>query len=1208
MSFIKKTLRILIIGALLTYFVAATTMLGVRYLVLPHINEWRPEIEKHLSHTLGTRVTMGEMTANWSGLNPTLSLGNLRLHDRETGAQMLYVPDAFAVVSWRSLFALDFRFRQLEINGVELSASRRTDGRFVLAGTLLDEQSGEKLNLSTNTPAIRWLLRQGRIVVRAATFRWNDQLRAAPELVVEDIDFNIYNGIFRHQLRISGTLPKDLGSKIEAIVQTENVLNPLASHEQADAELFIEIDDAQPSAWQPWIDLPTKVEGRLAARLWVGITDKHFGRATIDLAGSHVALSLGADDPIAVRAEGMQVRMNGWLGDLFPENKMLVFDRSPNRVGLSLEASGRDLHIETSLFEPRALALGTLSVMTQWNRGEDQQLRLNLTQLSLQSDDLTADLQGKWSQSEGNALGVVDLTGVVNNLDSTKLHHYASTAFSAESREWMRRAFLRGTFNQIDLKLQGNLSQFPFNKADQTGVFKLSAQYSDMLIDYDYVEPNQPQWPAVAIEKGTLLLDRLALSVKSDQASISVVNSEPLRISELELFAPDLWLNPHLSIRARGRSAAANYLAALRRTPIAHEMGDTLGDLHVKGEATLGLFVDFDIDQQRAAAVKGEFNLFDGSVALTKDGLPVEKINGSVQFTEDHLTVKQLQGEMLGGPVSLSGEWGAIARNLSLRGEMTSLATEKYQGFSKLLAVSGRTAYQAEMKGTQSDGIEAQLTSTLEGLTIKLPAPLGKPAAQRRPLTVRFLSSKADKTAKQSLTFSLGNILNGQFEHVPGARSQTHFSRGAVVMGGPATLPAAGLSVNLGFGQVNWSDWKSLTDQWTATAAQPTTNAKPGLFPPIQQLRVRSPEFIFAELALHDLELMISRTAAQKWAARLESKETQGVASWAVGSKGLVGPVVARFSKLKVGTEGAADGAPPKTEVIDDQQWSSMPAIDLTVEDFTIFGSRLGSLHLVGENIQNGAQWLIKELEVSNPHATMTAKGTWQLKGPQRGVSLDAELKIADLGKLSDQMGYVDRVYQGSGSVSGNINWLNFPWVYTYEGLQGQVKVDLKEGVFQHVNSRSARLLEVLSLQSLQRILSLNFRTGDEFKDGFPWNTIVGDFDIKNGLVMTKDLVIRSPIARIALTGGSDLNVKTWDMDADVRPVLDMSGAALASAFVVNPVIGVSALVSQYLLRYPIERAMSAKYHVKGPWDDPVLDPIGAPTPVQNNAPAEIGN
>ena len=66
-------------------------------------------------------------------------------------------------------------------------------------------------------------------------------------------------------------------------------------------------------------------------------------------------------------------------------------------------------------------------------------------------------------------------------------------------------------------------------------------------------------------------------------------------------------------------------------------------------------------------------------------------------------------------------------------------------------------------------------------------------------------------------------------------------------------------------------------------------------------------------------------------------------------------------------------------------------------------------------------------------------------------------------------------------------------------------------------------------------------------------------------------------------------------MQADVKPRLDLSGTAVATAFVVNPLAGLSALLGQYVLRNPLEKAMSVQYQVKGPWDDPILEPIEAP-------------
>jgi uncharacterized protein (TIGR02099 family) len=1198
--FAQKTLRFLLIALLLLYFLAATSMLGVRYLVLPHINEWRPVIEKRLSSALGAHVTMGEIAASWSGLNPTLALENLRLRDLQTNLELLYVPEAFAVVSWRSIFAQDLRFRQLEVNGIQLSGSRRADRQIVLASIVLDDQNSDKFNFSTETPAVRWLLSQDQITVRDATFYWNDHLRKAPELVIEGISFNITNSIFRHQMRMSASLPHELGSTIELIARTDNVFNPLASHEQGEIEVFMEVNDAQPSAWSPWFDIPT-AEGRFASRLWLTMNAGRIGRATIDFAGSHAALHLDGSDSTVIRADHFEARLSGWLGDLFPEKEWLLLDRSPNRLGASLTLSAQGLRLESSLFEPRTLSIGDVSANTQWNRDASQKLQVNATQFALKSGKLNAQLRGKWTQGQASSPGVVDITGTFDSVDPKNLHQYVTTQVSGESREWLRRAIRSGAIKQLDLTLQGDLSHFPFNAPKkEAGIFRLEGNIDQVMIDYDYVEPNQPQWPAVTLVTGKLLFNNFGLTIKSDQALVMGMHARPLQISGLDVRAPDLELNPNLSIRLDSSGLAQDYLAVLNRTPIEHDLGRRIETLEIKGQASMPLSVDFDLDQQRVTSLNGQFKLSDASVALTKEGVPVEKINGVIEFNDDVVIVNDMRGHALGGPVSLTGEWGPKLRELNIQGELTSIAAEKHQKLSALLAVTGKTTYQADVKETQSGNIDVEVRSSLEGLAIKLPPPLGKAAGLKRPLTVRLQTLNQGKTYREALTVSLGNLLNARFEHVPNGRDSPYFSRGAIVMGGAAVLPPVGLTVSLGFDRVNWNDWKSLTEQLTAPNKSSTTTSASELFPRLQQLRVRSPEFVFAELTLSELNLILNRKTSQAWSAQLESRETQGVASWTAGPGGLVGPVVARFSKLSLGTPHEAAGGPPKSEVIDEKQWSSMPAIDVSIDDFTLFGSPLGRLHLVGANADKGSRWMINALELTNPSATLTAKGDWLLKGPERGINLDALLTISNLGKLSDQLGQENRVHEGSGTVNAKIRWLNFPWLFTYTGLNGEVNVDLKDGVFQHVNSRSARLLEVLSLQSLQRILSLNFRTGDEFKDGFPWNSIKGDLTLNQGVANTENLVVRSPIARIALTGGSNLTQKIWNMQADVRPLLDMSGAALATAFVVNPIAGLSALVTQFLLRNPIERAMSAKYEVKGTWDEPEIIPMGVPTPVAN--------
>ena len=73
-----------------------------------------------------------------------------------------------------------------------------------------------------------------------------------------------------------------------------------------------------------------------------------------------------------------------------------------------------------------------------------------------------------------------------------------------------------------------------------------------------------------------------------------------------------------------------------------------------------------------------------------------------------------------------------------------------------------------------------------------------------------------------------------------------------------------------------------------------------------------------------------------------------------------------------------------------------------------------------------------------------------------------------------------------------------------------------------------------------------------------------------------------------------------WNLKALVKPQLDFSGTAIASGFVLNPIVGLSALIGQYILKNPIEKAMQANYHVTGPWDDPKVDSKGVTDPTND--------
>ncbi|MEI6837014.1 MAG: DUF3971 domain-containing protein, partial [Alcaligenaceae bacterium] len=503
---------------LLLYFTAAATMLTVRYWVLPRINEWRPLVEQHLSEAVGAKVSIDEISADWSGLNPTLSVRQLAVHDSD-GDALIQVPDAYAVVSWRTLLEFDLRLTRLEVNGIDLAATRHSDGTISFAGHRLVAHSNEQIKLDRDTLAVRWLLDQGEIFIRQAQLRWTDQVRQAPVLNLSQIDLSLTNSLFRHELRLIASLPESVGRRIELVVKTENSLSQLAPHPKREAEIYLEIQEIQLSELAPWIDLP-EVSGAFAARAWIDVQQGLLGQTVLEISGKRIALPLAVNEKAALFAQTGQMRLTGWLADLLPEARWPLLARSANQQGFSFSATTSGLKIDSDLFEPSELNLGDVTARAKIFKTSTGELSIDSAQLDLKSPELAAQLQGSWVSDQATKLGRIDLTGLVSKAPVNKLHQYLTTMAPSDARTFLRRALTQGELLQTKVTLKGDLEHFPFDQPGDTGVMRFDGQYRGMSVIYDPSGPSEPNWPQLTQAQGTVVVDQFSLNLQAERAAL----------------------------------------------------------------------------------------------------------------------------------------------------------------------------------------------------------------------------------------------------------------------------------------------------------------------------------------------------------------------------------------------------------------------------------------------------------------------------------------------------------------------------------------------------------------------------------------------------------------------------------------------------------------------------------------------------------------
>jgi hypothetical protein len=75
------------------------------------------------------------------------------------------------------------------------------------------------------------------------------------------------------------------------------------------------------------------------------------------------------------------------------------------------------------------------------------------------------------------------------------------------------------------------------------------------------------------------------------------------------------------------------------------------------------------------------------------------------------------------------------------------------------------------------------------------------------------------------------------------------------------------------------------------------------------------------------------------------------------------------------------------------------------------------------------------------------------------------------------------------------------------------------------------------------------------------------------------------------MNGQINIPKQTQDLRITIFPTIDATAGSLA-AFAINPIVGLGALVGQYLLTSQINRSLQSDYLVQGSWEDPEVIPL----------------
>ncbi len=1012
--------------------------------------------------------------------------------------------------------------------------------------------------------------------------------------------------------------------------------------DKLDMAALAQISDHLPmdAAVHRWLTAlkPQGIVPRLQAK-WVGPLEAPI---KYEVQGLAQRISLQASASASTPSQGVSTTGVVWHPGVRNANLDFKFNEKSGQARLTLEQGSITL---PGAFEQPNVALDKLSTDIQW-QATGELWRVELNQLQFANADAQGEARVRWqtadplkSKNKSRFPGVLDLQGTLLRAEGTQVHRYLPLIVAKEARQYVREAIVQGKASKGSFKIKGDLQDLPFTDPAQ-GEFRIAAQIDGVILDYvprALLPKGALPWPALTQINGELVFDRRSMLVKG--ATARIANAPSLQLSKVEALIPDLTQKQIVNIQADIKGSAAEMVSVVNTSALLELSGKALTQASVNGTADLRLRLQLPVIELERSRVQGTLTLAANDIQFSPSSPALRLARGQVLFSEKGFALKEASARALGGDVRIEGgsrlNPGPNDVTIALRAQGIATAEGMRQakelGYVSRLAAqaSGSAAYVASLN-FRSGIPEIAISSSLQGLALNLPQPLTKSAdavlALRYENSLVRDSMQEGRRLQDQLSLDLSGLATVSYlRDVSGVTPRVIRGRIGVGLAAGESIAAndeAGVAANINFAQLNLDAWERLLAGSGNAAPNSGEAIKPastvlspetqGYLPSIMAVRAR--ELTWQGRTLNNVVVGGSRDDLI-WRANLDARELSGYVEYRQSSANNPGRVYARLSRLALASTAVSD-----IEATLDQQPTAIPSLDIVVEDLELKGKKLGRVEVEALNRDAAGvrEWRLTRLNLSLPEAQFNATGNWALLGAsqmglrnpraeRRRTALNFRLDITDSGELLRRFGQDKVIARGKGRMEGQVAWVGAPWALDYASMTGGFNINVESGQFLKADPGIAKLLGVLSLQSLPRRLSLDFR--DVFSEGFAFDFMRGDVKIDQGVASTNNLQMKGVNAAVLMEGSANIERETQDIKVVVVPEINAGTASLV-ATVINPAVGIGTFLAQMILRRPVIQAATQEFHVTGSWLEPqiVRTKRSAPIPVSGSGAAtELG-
>ena len=722
---------------------------------------------------------------------------------------------------------------------------------------------------------------------------------------------------------------------------------------------------------------------------------------------------------------------------------------------ISLSGANMRLSWPRMFRDPLFLSMPSCELDLRWGK----QWQLGFSDCSLENEDVAVAGRVVISGNEGKP--AVDVNVSVNRGDISRLGSYWPQSVMKENiLRWLRRGLVDGDISRGRFQIYGDMDHWPFRNGQ--GRFEAVAEVRNAELDY------MPGWPRARKINAVAHFVGASMDITGKIGDITglPVHTVTASIADLKL--------PKLKISFEADADLPGLLGFLQQSPLQHQINTDLSRFEFAGAAsTQG---DLVLPLGKA---EGEMSV-DGSVRVEGNrfsdpstGITLEDINGELQYDHQGFIGIGLSTSYRGHPGLLDVVAGAdrpqkfradLRGDFDVRDVIPAFLLESY---SALAQIEGSTEWLVSMivGSGEIDGMAGpvlNIRSGLEGVELNLPAPLNKPAGDYWPLALHY-----PLDGSNPLDLELLERVAMRFD----LSGESDSPKSAVIRvgGGMPVLPSQG------FVRLEGRSAELDLDGWMDVIIEDVQKGKGMAGLELENGALSADRLIFLDRYFDDVSMDFQVVESDVKASFL-SEDIAGKVSYTQGA-GISHSLSAEFERLALADPISA-GMDMQTDP------AELPALHLYAKSFRYAGVELGETRIEAYPTATGFHF--EKVDAASDQLIVQASGDWSLQEHRQRSDFRIHMSSESLGDFLETMDISSSMQGGQTVVKFDAWWPGSPAVFALSRLNGEVEFSVVQGNITNASAGTGRLLGLLSIQSLPKRLSLDFR--DVFDSGFSFD------------------------------------------------------------------------------------------------------------------------